>query len=1184
MAVDFVHLHNHSEYSLLDGAQRIETMVQHAKANGMTALALTDHGVMYGAMEFYYACQEHGIKPILGMEAYVISEQEKGARPQTYHLLLLAETREGYRNLCRLATLSAQNLISGKPTVDLQTLADHANGIVSSTTCLSGEVCTLLAEGNEKGARKAMERYLDIFGRDRYFVELQDHGIPTQKQVNESLIQIAKEMDLPLICTNDSHYLRKEDADAHDVLLCIQTGKQVSESDRLRFDTKEFYLKAPDEMAEVFAHVPEALSNTVHLAERIHTDLAQEMVELPDPDFPEGVTPQEYLRHLAYEGVKERLRNPSDEHFERLDYELGVIEQTGFAKYFLVVREFAQFARRHGIRFGPRGSAAGSLVSFAIGITDIDPIRWGLTFERFLNPERIAMPDIDMDFEDTRRDEVIQFARERFGQDHVAQIITFGTMGAKQSIRDAARALGIRADVADRLCRLIPSLPGATIESAIREIEQFRAEYEKDEEVRRLVDTARELEGVARHAGVHAAGIVISKEPIAEIVPIGRSADGQPLTQYPMEVLEKLGLLKMDILGLSNLTVVSRCLDYIERAGKPRLKIEEIPLDDKETFEMLGRGETAGVFQLEGSGMTRYVQQLKPDSLGELAAMVALYRPGPMDHIPRYIDGKFGRVKPTYLDPRMEPILAETYGVIVYQDQVLQLVRALAGFSLGEADVLRKAMGKKKKELLEESEAKFIAGAVRNGMTEKAAREVFELLRPFAGYAFNKAHAVCYGLLAYQTAYLKAHYPVEYMAAILTAYQGNTDKVVGYINECRRMGIEVLPPDVNRSDISFTVDEVEGRACVRFGLGAIKGIGEAAIKNILKAREDGPFKGLFDFVTRVREHGSINKTALEALIKAGALDSFAEHRRILLESMESALSFADQQAKNRESGQRDLFGGDSDDSTETHPPLAQAEPPERAVLRSMEREVLGICLSDHPLRGLEETLDRLASHPLSDLAEVPDDENVRLVGVVAELQRRTTRRGSEMALLTLEDLTGHARVIVFDSVLGESGDLLNADEVIVVKGKIRHREDGGENSVEVIASSIGRLEDAASAANKANNGSAGTNGSPPKNGSASNGKEKKDKQDTASVPEHGVLSVRVLKASRQQLESAKRLMQAHPGPFEVRMYVVKDGREVEFPLPLSVSDGEWLRDLRRTFDTAFVRLDRLSPAAWVQSR
>lgn len=1154
MPIDFVHLHNHSEYSLLDGAQRIEAMVQKAKEIGMSALALTDHGVMYGAMEFYFACRNHGIKPILGMEAYVASKSAQIQRGDLYHLLLIAKDQEGYQNLCRLATASALNQVQGRPVLDKRSLADHSRGLISTTTCLSGEVCRALEHGNYEAALKVAAEYREIFGRDNYFVELQDHGLEVQKQVNQDLLRLADELGLALICTNDTHYLDQQDAQAHDVLLCIQTGKRVADADRLKFDTEEFYLKTPDEMAALFADVPEAVTNTAHLAKRIEVDLALNSVDLPDPETPDGVSADEFLSHLAREGLKERLGNPSDEHIQRLEYELGVIAQTGFAKYFLVVREFAQFARKERIRFGPRGSAAGSLVSYAIGITDIDPVAWGLTFERFLNPERIAMPDIDMDFEDTRRDEVIRFAKQRFGEEHVAQIITFGTMGARQALRDAARALGLRQELADRLCRLISPMPGTTIQATLEEVEQFRAEYESDEEARKLIDTAKSIEGVARHAGVHAAGIVISKEPIAELVPIARSADGQPITQYPMEILEQIGLLKMDILGLSNLSVVTQCLETIERSGKGRLDIENIPLDDKKTFEMLARGETAGVFQLEGDGMTRYVQQLKPDNLSELAAMVALFRPGPMEHIPRYIEGKFGRVKPEYLDPRMEPILRETYGVIVYQDQVLQLVRALAGFTLGEADVLRKAMGKKKKELLEESEAKFISGATANGMSEKDARRVFELLRPFAGYAFNKAHAVCYGLLAYQTAYLKANYPVEYMAAILSAYQGRSDKVVGYINECRRMGIEVMPPDINRSSLAFTVDESNGNPCIRFGLGATKGLGEAAIQNILKARSQGkPFRHLFEFVERVRACGGLNKAAIEALIKAGALDTLHDSRAAMLEHLDAAIAHAERAERDRASGQIALFAREQSDlGTREYPDISSNRQLTRAEIRQMEREVLGLCLSDHPLRGMESDVLRRASHQAVALEEARDDEPVTLVGAIADRRDIKTRSGAPMAMLTLEDLSGRATIVAFEKVLDEAGSFLSEDSVVVVKGKVRHRENGGETHTEVIALEIQALAPA-----------------------------EQPRLPEATGP--GLLHIVIHRASPEQLQQALNLIRSHPGPYPVRVAVGSNGSLRCFRLQGCVSDGEWLRDLRRTFERAFVRLERSGQGAWVES-
>ncbi|MBC8065412.1 MAG: DNA polymerase III subunit alpha, partial [Chlorobia bacterium] len=927
MSRPFCHLHNHTEYSLLDGANRIPQMVASAKEMGMEALAISDHGVMFGVMEFYFECKKKGIKPILGVEAYVApggyAKKGKGEEKDSYHLLLHARDLEGYRNLCKLSSIAALQGYYYRPRIDHDLLKEHSKGLIGTSACLGSEVCQELLRGNYDKAQYTAGMYSEIFGEGNYFIELQDHQLPEQAQIRDSLIKIARDLKLPLIATNDAHYLCKSDAQPHDVLLCIQMGELVANTNRMKFQTDEFYLKSPQEMEALFSDVPEAIENTMMVAEMCNVELDKQQAPMPQPDVPDGKDNFEYLREQALEGLKARVKDP-EVCLERLNYELDVIQKTGFGDYFLLVKEFAQATRDRGIYYGVRGSAAGSLVSYCVGITDVDPVEYDLTFERFLNPERISMPDIDMDFEDARRDEVIQYVNERFGSDHVAQIITFGTLGAKAAIKDAGRVLGYTPQETDRLCKVIPTLPGWSIDRAISEVAEFRDMVNSDPRMKSLIETAKSVEGISRHAGVHAAGVVISRDPLVDYVPLFRGNDGQPVTAYEMGILEKIGLLKMDFLGLSNLTVLARAVENIKRTRDIDLDILKFPDNDDATFEMLARGETIGVFQLEGGGMTRYVTQLKPNSVRELAAMVALYRPGPMEHIPRFIDTKFGRVQPSYLVEAMQPILEETYGIIVYQDQVLKLVQAIAGFTLGKADVLRRAMGKKDAQAMAEMKTEFMAGIADHGVSPANGEKIWEMLLPFAGYAFNKAHAVCYAILAYQTAYLKANYPVEYMAALLAVYRSKEDRVIAFIEECRRKKIKVLPPDVNAPSVDF---QIEHGTSIRFGLVAIKGVGESIVEAIIKERESaGSFRHLFEFTDRVKTAG-LNKTALEALIKAGALDGIDPNRRKLLNVAEAALMFADSANKNRLAGQDSLFGGgkESESSAISFPVLPDSE-------------------------------------------------------------------------------------------------------------------------------------------------------------------------------------------------------------------------------------------------------------------
>lgn len=1067
--MDFIHLHNHTEYSLLDGATRVREMVGWARENNMSALAITDHGVMFGVMEHYFECMKAGIKPILGMEAYVApsGHLNKAGKDesQAFHLLLLARNEEGYRNLCRLHSIAALEGFYYRPRIDHDLLRQYAKGLIGSTTCLSSEVNRAFLAGDYERGKEIARMYKEIFDDGCYFVELQDHGIPEQKQIEPLLLQLAKELDLPLIATNDAHYLCKADSDPHDVLLCIGMGKQRADANRMRFEP-EFYMKSQAEMGEIFRKYPEALSNTAHVAQMCNLEFGSQRALMPEPDLPSGMSPHQYLTQLAEKGLEERVRVRDDRAYERLNYELGIIETTGFSDYFLLVREFALFTRKQGIMFGVRGSAAASLVSFCIGITDVDPLEYDLTFERFLNPERVSMPDIDMDFQDDRRDEVIRYVTEKYGSDRVAQIVTFGTLGAKAAIRDVARVLGKPGMLADKLCKLIPGGPGWSLGKALKEIPDLREAQGKDPEVQEILDYASRIEGLSRHSGVHAAGVVIAKEPLKEIIPLYRSNEGQPVTAFEMGILEKIGLLKMDFLGLSNLSVIAKTIqnlrDHLSAQGKSDAEmiaehpvlgpdaVAAIPEEDPESYAMLSRGETVGVFQLESEGMRNNIVKLRPNSIRELAAMVALYRPGPMQEIPRFIKSKHGEEPVTYLDERMKPILEETYGVIVYQDQVLKLVQALAGFSLGKADVLRRAMGKKIKEEMDKMKGEFDDGCAANGISQDVADQVWELLIPFSGYAFNKAHAVCYAIIAYQTAYLKANYKAYYLAALLSVYQSSEDRVIALIEECRRQGIPVLPPHVNHSKADFAIEELaEGRLAIRFGLSAIKGVGVGLTEKLIAERESGAYHHLYEFCERGRPAG-LNRGSLEALIKAGALDGLSGHRGTLLANADAALHFADNVLRERAAGQDSLFG-ESVEMEIQYPSLPAENELDRSDVLAKEKEVMGIYVSDHPLRGYERTISEQATHRCVNIASLPDGQSVKLAGILSSVRTLLTKsKGERMAVLTLEDMTGTVGVTLFPATYEKFSSIVEKDRLVILQGVVSHRErNGGDRSVEI---------------------------------------------------------------------------------------------------------------------------------------
>ncbi|HSV74691.1 MAG TPA: DNA polymerase III subunit alpha [Chthonomonadales bacterium] len=1043
----FVHLHTHSEFSLLDGAARLQDLVTRAAELEMPALALTDHGAMYGAFDFYHKCRAAGIKPIVGVEAYMapgsrLARSASDGRRSAYHMVLLARNRTGYRNLLKLTTIAAVEGFYGKPRIDREALTQHSEGLVATSACLSGELCVALKAGDYARARDAAAFYRDLFGAENYFIEIQDHSLAEQRVCNEGLLKIARELGLKTICTNDVHYLRRDDAYAHDVLLCIGTGATYGEANRLRYDAEEFYMKTAAEMAAIFPDHPEALEQTLGVAEMCdlrldYTDPA-ERAKLPLPEVPEGRTPGEHLRDLALRGLNDRMPGVSDAYRERIEYELSVVEQTGFAQYFLIVRDFAQFARERGIFFGVRGSAAGSLTSFGVGITDIDPVEYGLTFERFLNPERVQMPDIDMDFEDARRAEVIEYVTRRYGEDHVAQIVTFGTLAARAAIKDVGRALAYPIAEVNKLVAMVPNAPHMTLDRAMADSPQLREAVERDERARSLVHAAQRLEGLSRNASVHAAGVVISSEPLTEYTPLQRSQAGGLVSQYPASALEQIGLLKMDFLGLINLSILGRTLENIERARGERIDVGSLPLDDIPTFDLLGRGETAGIFQLESAGMRRNITQLKPTSVRDLAAMVALYRPGPMAHIPTFIRSKHGLDPIRYPHPRLQPILEETYGVIVYQDQVMEIARAIAGYTLGQADVLRRAMGKKKADEMARERSRFVEGAGRNGVSARKATEIFGLIEPFAGYAFNKAHAVCYAMVAYQTAYLKAHYPVEYMAALMTCYMQKPDKMATCKEECRRMGIEVLRPDVNRSDADFAA---EGTA-IRYGLAGIKNVGRGAVESVLAARgATGDFQSLPDFCDRIAHQSVVNRATIETLIQSGAFDSLHPCRRAMVEALDRALQSANRSQRDLQTGQVSLFGngsGAGEQGFSGH--VAMHAMPDYPLPHrlSQERDLLGMYLSGHPLDKARPVLEHRASAGAADLAEMREGDTATVCGIITRLQSRITKATKEpMASLTLEDLSGHTvEVTVFPAVYREYGRHLAEDAIVVIEGRV----------------------------------------------------------------------------------------------------------------------------------------------------
>ena len=1060
---NFVHLHVHTEYSLLDGACRIKDLVAQAKKYKMPALAITDHGVMYGAIQFYKEAIRQGVKPIIGCEMYVAhgSRLDKSSqRKETpHHLILLVKNNEGYKNLIKLVTLSYLEGFYYKPRIDKEILREYSNGLIALSACLKGEIAQCILQKDIKKAKEVALDFLDIFGEGNFYLELQKNGIPEQEIVNENLIEISQELSIPLVATNDIHYINKEDARAHEILLCIQTATNLNDPKRLKFSTDAFYFNSPEEMNENFSKVPQALENTIRIAEKCNLEINFRHAQLPEFEIPPEHNISTYLKELCNKGLNERYPEITKQLEERLEYELSVIKKMEFEPYFLIVWDFVRYAKEKGIMVGPgRGSAAGSLVAFCLNITNIDPMAYGLLFERFLNPERISMPDFDIDFCYERREEVIQYVSEKYGKDKVAQIITFGTMAARAAVRDVGRALGIPYAQVDTIAKMIPFEPNITIKKALNAESRIKKAMTEDKNIKELIDTASSLEGLARHASTHAAGIVLSRKPLTDYVPLQKTAEGETCTQYAMAELEELGLLKMDFLGLRTLTVISNALKIIKHTRGEQIDISKIPLDDKKVYKMLSKGNCAGIFQLESEGMRDLVKRLKPKNIEDITALLALYRPGPLGSgmIEDFINGKKGIVEIKYPHPCLESILKETYGVIVYQEQVMKIASELAGFTLGQADILRKAMGKKQKGVMEKQRELFIKGAQKNNIKKKTAAEIFDLIAYFAGYGFNKSHSVSYAFISYQTAYLKTHYTIEYMASLLTTIMGNNDKVALYIKECRNMNIEILPPDINQSLVNFTV--VEGKA-IRFGLAAVKNVGEKAIKSIIEERKiNSNFTSFLDFCHRV-DLRVVNKRVIESLIKCGAFDSIGAKRSQLLAVLDVSLKNGQEYQKSKRNGQTSIFDLFEENSTDKNGANYQDRLPDisefsKNELLAMEKEMLGLYISYHPLDGYKEKLKKIITSTSIELANHTDRSRVVLAGVINNFKRKSTKNGNLMAFITLEDLEGTVEIIAFPKVFEKCKEIIKKDEIVITEGRL----DVTEGKTKVIAEKISLLD------------------------------------------------------------------------------------------------------------------------------
>ena len=1154
----FTHLHVHTEYSLLDGLSRIPLLVRRAHELGMEALAITDHGSLYGVVDFYSQCMEVGIKPIIGCELYMAQSsrhQKAPSEKSPFHLTVLAKDNEGYSNLIQLVTKANLEGFYYRPRIDRELLQEHHEGLVVLSGCLSAEIPRLIKERRLEEARQSVLWYKELFG-EHFFLELQRHDhVEELPYVNETLVTLGRELEIPLVATNDSHYLHQEEASLQDVLICIHTGTTIHDEKRLRMEDDSYYLKSFQDMAELFSDLPEALENTQRISDMCQVEMGFDQLHLPEYPTPDGEDPDIYLSKLCWEGFRRLYPKPPPQAEERLSYELEVIKQTKFGNYFLVVWDIASFTRRNNILFGVRGSAAASLALYCLGVTEVDPLEYRLVFERFLNLERKEMPDIDIDFQDDRRDEVLKYVTNRYGKDRVAQIITFGTLGAKAAIRDVGRSLGMSYAQMDTVARMVP-FKARTIEEAIDASSDLQEMYSSDDSLRDLLDTAKALGGIAHHVSTHAAGVVISGEPLTQYVPLQRPVrgndDGSPIamSQYAMEPIAMLGLLKMDFLGLTSLTILDRAVKMVETNRGIKTDLHSLQLDDQKTFELLSSGKTTDVFQLESPGMQRYIKELKPTSLGDISAMIALYRPGPMEHIDTFINAKHGRAPIRYPHPSLKEILEETYGVIVYQDQVLLILQAFAGYSLGEADTVRKAMGKKIPELMQQERQQFIQGAMDRGFGQELGTEVFNLIEPFAGYAFNKAHSISYALIAYWTAYFKANHPLEYMASVLNCRQNQADKSTAALNECFRMGIPILRPDVNFSHLNFTLDkDADGTSALRFGLSTVKNVGEEAVRPIIEAREkEGPFASLKDFCHRANVSG-LNRRAMESIVKAGAFDSFGS-RGSMLGAVDSILSLAQKEASMRRTGQSSMF--DLMGDTAANPLVGIASNGEDTLAQekvAWERELLGVSLSENPLAelALHNSNGAIASRDQLDLDMA--GQRLTLLGQVGGISERYTRDHRPYIIATLELLGGNVEVVAWPDVLEKSRDIWQEGELVRVSGRARLR--GDEISVHCDQAAL-YSPDAANI----RNGDSDESPAVRLNGAAST--------EPSSTVFINLVESEDSAEDAQQLHEAIRILLEHPGYDRVNLEVATNGKVIRLELPV-VTTG-YCDQLRQRLD------------------
>lgn len=1145
----FTHLHVHTEYSLLDGCCRIPQLVLKAKEYGMQSLAITDHGNMYGVIDFYQFARDNGIKPIIGCEMYVAAGDHRSrdaADKSNFHLTLLAKDNTGYKNLIQLVTRANMEGFYYKPRIDRQLLQKYGEGLIILSGCVQGELGQYILQNRLADAEKSAIWYKENF--EHYYIEIQKHPIPDVEKINEDLIKLARKLNIPLVATNDVHYVNKDDAYIHDVLLCIGTKSTIQDKNRLKMAGDYFYLKSPAEMEKQYEDLPDSLQNTSTIADMCNVEIEFGKPHLPKVEVPPGKTAQSYLSILCWRGLKERLPDADSEAQKRLAYELEVIEKTQFADYFLVVYDLASFVREQGIFFGVRGSAAASLALYCLGITDINPLTYNLVFERFLNIERHEMPDIDLDFQDDRRDEVIAYVNQKYGMDHVAQIITFGTLGARAAIKDVGRALGMNYGTVDQIARMIPSRPNIHLEEAILEVKELQELYAADESLRRLIDTAKKLEGISRHFSTHAAGVVISRDPLTQYLPLQRSSrdSGQSstMTQFSMDNVAKLGLLKMDFLGLANLTLLAKTQEAILQNRGIKLNLSDISLDDKPTFDLLSSGETTGIFQLESPGMRRYIKELKPTKFTDISAMVALYRPGPMEQIPTFIRAKQGVEKVRYPHEDLIPILADTYGVIVYQDQVLFIVRQFAGYSLGHADIIRKAMGKKIPEVMKKEKINFIEGAKTRGYSEDDANAIFALIEPFAGYAFNKAHSVSYARIAYETAFLKANYPIEYMCAFLNTYYDKTDRLVAAIIECRRMGIEVLQPDINQSFTSFTIESGEGKKSIRYGLTAIKNVGSNAVEPIISVRNaGGKFKSIEDFCCRV-DLRSVNKKVVESLIKAGVFDCLGQ-RGALLTALDDIVSFSLREQKQRETGQASMFDLLSESNDVPLPALnLQLHDVQLQQKLEWEKELMGVYFSEHPLTALASKLSELASILCGEITADMAGEKVTVAGMVSSVRHATTKNNRVFVIVNFEDLNGNIEITVWSDVYTQSQDLWTEGSILVIDGIVRVRED----RISLSCIKARRLESDRVNTNEPKASS--IHPTSPDNGNGNNGKNSNG--NYATLPKTLVINISQSEDSNKDLEYLKKIvdvLKRYPGKDTVQLAIRQDDKVTHMDIP-----------------------------------